>query len=270
MTNLPEEPKVIQGIDVSITDYPHHVAFDVGHVNGLIVNYKYFCGGSIVASRWLLSAAHCFISQNGTVRRKFNVLAGTDDITFRKDHFRVVKGFRIPKNFRDSGATNLNDIAMVLLAESLKFSKTVKAINFPQEGEDEEFYDKIVTVAGFGYYEYPKSVDFKWVSNASEKLKAVNLTLYRPKRCTEIFGNILFNQTRHLCAGSYSGEGLCYGDSGGGLLGKRWDGSWVLLGVAVRIKQADCRFQGPLAVFTRLITYLPWINESFEMYTSGI
>ena len=79
-----------------------------------------------------------------------------------------------------------------------------------------------------------------------------------------------YDSKAHLCAGKglESGSGGCRGDSGGPLVCQK-DGTWYLHG-AVSFGKQGCQTTA-YTVFTRITTYIPWINDKIGinkyMYT---
>jgi len=88
-TIKPGGSRIVGGKRTDIKDNPWQVALIVTQSDGL----SYLCGGSIIAQKWVLTAAHCFgqaperaqrtISQNGqpVEGSKPNALSFTTDIS---------------------------------------------------------------------------------------------------------------------------------------------------------------------------------------------
>ena len=75
-----------------------------------------------------------------------------------------------------------------------------------------------------------------------------------------------YDSEAHLCAGRglESGSGGCQGDSGGPLVCEKY-GTWYLHG-AVSFGKRGCPTTA-YTVFTRITTYVPWINDKIGAST---
>ncbi|MCH9686333.1 MAG: serine protease, partial [Deltaproteobacteria bacterium] len=60
-----DDDRIVGGSNISITEAPWQVSVQF--------NGQHFCGGSIIDEEWILSAAHCFTSGNGTPQSVANV-----------------------------------------------------------------------------------------------------------------------------------------------------------------------------------------------------
>jgi len=203
-------PAIVGGSQVSIGQAPWQVA-----VEAVIPEEKGFveilCGGSILDSSHILTAAHCvFDSKTSklTPAEDFTVRAGTSDLAFHggaEEQERAVTDARPHPYYTydsDGGRVNPDDVAVLTLQEPLVLGPAATPISLiaagssPTEGTP-------VNLTGFGE-EDPAT------NELNEKLYSLGMTVGWPRECGGENDAVL------ICASSPSGT-PCNGDSGGGL-----------------------------------------------------
>lgn len=174
----------------------------------------HFCGGSVIAKRWVLTAAHCLVGEKAD---KLQVAVGRtniDDLSTGQTLFvdRVVI-------HPDYAKTGTFDAALVHLTSDAN----VPAIALAPLGEDSlEQQGARLTVAGWG-------TEFFGSPFIPAQLKAVDVSAVADGNCTTN-GLAGFQPDSEICAEALGGDS-CQGDSGGPLFGNLADGRRVQVGI---------------------------------------
>ncbi|XP_055596188.1 trypsin-4-like [Uranotaenia lowii] len=181
--------RIVGGFEISIAEVPWQVSLRDGN---------HFCGGSIIGSKWVLTAAHCIESSNNP-RPSIRYGSSNSENGYTA---KLKRSIRHP-NYKGSDY----DYALLELAQSISFSNNVKAITLPQQ--DETVYaGTMCLVSGWG------TTQNFW--DDTTKLRAANVPTIAYDDCNEAYyGKIT---PRMICAGYWNGGiDSCQGDSGGPL-----------------------------------------------------
>lgn len=127
--------RIVNGFDAKRRQFPYVVSLrstkDSGH----------FCGGAILSSRWIVTAAHCTESE---ITGSFYVFAGSNDL--RNDGI-VYNVSRIVMHPEYDEIDTQMDIALLHTSQAIEFNRLVQPISLPIEDTPP---DILVTVAGWG------------------------------------------------------------------------------------------------------------------------
>ncbi|XP_066495427.1 tissue-type plasminogen activator [Tiliqua scincoides] len=219
-------------------------------------HYGYQCGGILINSCWVLSAAHCLEEKFDSKRLKI-VLGRTSRTNpeGNEQQFEVEKYF-LHEKF-DSRILD-NDIVLLKLkpifGECAIETDTVRPVCLPEPGLKLPDWTEC-EVSGYGKHTQTSAF-------FSERLKEGHVRLYPDNQCIP---QRLANRTvtkNMLCAGDTRNlDDACKGDSGGPLVCQN-DGRMTLIGI---ISWGEgCGKKDTPGVYTNVVRYLDWIREKMS------
>lgn len=220
------------------------------------VNGRPGCGGSIIANRWIVTAAHC-VDRRENQPYSFKVRVGEHDRNFDEDSevdMQVEKVFMHEQYNR----RNLNnDIALFKLKKPILFGKYVQPVCLP-EADVKPGHECYIT--GWGKIKHPGSMH-SYLQQA--KMPAVSNAVCDAKNYRSIGIHVTDNM---ICGGDGGKTRIsgCHGDSGGPYVCKV-NGRWELHG-DVSHGSSTCSSKASYTVFARTTYFKRWIESKIRKY----
>jgi len=243
-----DKRRIIGGVSAKTDQYPWQVALMQGSNS-----QDSFCGGTLLSSDTVLTAAHCVFSSSVYV----GIPQG--DVTLQSSRNIRSSQILIHPYYSSSGIPNY-DFAIIKLSSPVEFSDSVQPICLPNPNES--YDDTLAEVAGWG------NTDANGY-NFPESLQTVNVTTMTNKQCQEdlekIQIDVPYKITSNMICAAALGKNTCNGDSGGPLITLSKDGSHysqigvVSWGVANETSWGlSCSTTSP-GVYSRVTDQLYWI-----------
>ncbi|XP_058803624.1 clotting factor B-like [Phymastichus coffea] len=219
----------------------------------------HMCGGSLISTIHVLTAAHCFQEDidAGAFSIPVSVEVGSTVIG-QGQRFGIKRvSYYAGYGNRLSGKSNENDIGVVHLSSPVTISSTVATINLPAP------YTPVlpltpVILTGFGTWYFGTS---KVSGPMSPVLKRLDAVIVSTTECDQYYKEKMgsYVSSDKICAKRGPGYGACRGDSGGPLVDSTKS---IVLGV-VSGGDAECS-NGQPDTYTDVSQFIPYIYE--ELY----
>lgn len=209
-----------------------------------------FCGGTLVAPRIVVTAAHCIEPE---YVKKLHVAMGlADGLNLQLNKPVKVQGMIVHEAFAPSSLKN--DIALLYLEDysGVQFERPVESININRDVSNPAPAGPSARVVGLG-----NTTSLGWLFDGI--IREVDVPVVDVKKCAEKYEII---DGRQICAGDMQVGGVdsCQGDSGGPLLVRDAKGQWTLAGV---VSFGDgCAQKSAPGVYTRVASYADWIDQA--------
>ncbi|CAB3247288.1 unnamed protein product [Arctia plantaginis] len=234
--------RIVEGFAAKLGDFPYQAGLIADVTGGLSV-----CGGSLLNERRVLTAAHCW-HDGQQQARGFVVVLGS--LTLFSGGIRIQTSKVVMHN-KYNPVTKRNDIAMIYLSKTIRFSNIISPIALPSRKDvNKNFVGDTAIASGFGLTRDGEKLHSKTF------LSFVKLKVISNSQCRQGFQIV---RRSNICSKGVRGENVCGGDSGGPLVITRRK-KRILIGVTSFGTTRRCQNSLPSA-FTRVTSYIDWINN---------
>ncbi|XP_027697965.1 serine protease 42-like [Vombatus ursinus] len=247
--------KVIRGQAAPPTKWPWQVSLQVYH--------KHMCGGSLIDTEWVLTAAHCILwDYNYTVK-----LGDTSYYASENSTIATVKDILIHPSYSEFIFVK-NDLALVHLESPVTLTQKIQPICLPSS----KFHVKNGTrcwMAGWGQTTEKKEDSHPLV------LLEIDLYIIERKYCNKMLRKSLLISAfvsivdkKMLCAYHPEGKDACQGDSGGPLACEIGQHTWVQVGIVSW--GIGCGKPEVPGIYTKVSSFSTWIVRTINQEGSSL
>ncbi|XP_059051620.1 serine protease snake-like [Achroia grisella] len=248
---------IVGGQSADQGEFPHMAAIGFTNFDG---GYNFNCGGSLISPRFVLTAGHCtrdpgakdpepVIVRLGDQNIDPSVSDGANPVDVSIKRIHKHPDYRPPARY--------NDIALLELNSAVEFESAIRPACLWRQ-------------SGFGGQ--TKAIATGWgvvnpdTRELAKDLQKVSLSLFDNSDCDAKLLNTRYRHWKGLspsqmCAGELrGGKDTCQGDSGSPLQIASKDNQCIFHIIGITSFGKQCAKSGLPAVYTRISSYLDWIE----------
>ncbi len=247
----PQPPEIVGGVEATPGEWPWQVALVLAGYSDLYQGQQ--CGGTLVATRWVVTAAHCMFETGSDMYVDYDAVAGVHNLENPDPGYQQIHVDKIVIHPNYDPNSDDYDIALLRLASPVTLGgsgATAVALAPLVPANVGDLAGVMAVVTGWG--------DTSGSGSYSPVLMKVGVPIITNAACDSVpdyNGGISDNM---LCAGGEAagGKDSCQGDSGGPLVAPI-NGAWQLAGIVSW--GSGCGDPGVPGVYTRVSRFTNWI-----------
>ncbi|NXC73468.1 TRY1 protein, partial [Anhinga anhinga] len=225
-----DDDKIVGGYPCPANSAPYQVSLNSGY---------HFCGGSLIDSQWVLSAAHCYKS-------RIQVLVGTQNFAHNESTQQLISSDKVIPHSNFSRTTLDNDIMLIKLSEPAQLNRAVQTIPLPTSCVAA---GTTCLISGWGN-------TFNSDDPYPDNLQCLEAPVLSSSECTEAYPEKITENM--ICIGFMEGgKDSCQGDSGGPVVCNGQLQGIVSWGMG-------CAQKGYPGVYTKVCNYVSWIKDTMS------
>jgi secreted trypsin-like serine protease len=234
-----DDDKIVGGTTARVGDWGWQIL--------LYRSGSFICGGQLINSGWVLTAAHC---TTGSTAGVFTIDIGIHDRNAPESWVVRRTVSRLIQHPSYNNANYNNDISLLKLSATVTYRNEIVPICIPDSA-----VNSATCIAG------KTSFATGWGTTSSggsttRYLTEVSMPIMTETACRNVNGNNVNYALYHVCAGG-SGKDSCQGDSGGPLVVLHTNSLYYLCGLTSW--GIGC---GNGGVYTRISSYTSWISST--------
>nr|XP_061821067.1 suppressor of tumorigenicity 14 protein-like [Nerophis lumbriciformis] len=237
--------KIVGGSDAGAGSWPWQVSLQMER-------YGHVCGATLLAGRWLVSAAHCFQDSDAVKYsdpRAWRAFMGLRVMTAGGSGAATRPVRRILPHPKYEQLTSDYDIALLELGAPVFFNDLVQPVCVPAPSHAFAIGASCY-VTGWGVLAED--------GDLATRLQEASVRIVNRNTCNKLYDDAV--TPRMLCAGTLQGGvDACQGDSGGPLVCLERGRRWFLAGIVSWGE--GCARQNRPGVYTQVVKFTDWIHQ---------
>lgn len=208
----PPSSYIVGGETTQPNEFPYQVSIQIT---------EHTCGGAIINKRWIVSAAHCFLTLTPS---NWRIVAGEHNLRGIDATQVTYQVAQIINHPRYSPMNSLeNDIALLQTTSDIKFNQFVQPVCVASKDYG-DLVGQPTTITGWGALREGGAF--------SRYLQKATVPVMSNEECQKNYPEEIIFATS-ICAANttHGGVDACLGDSGGPLVHRNKNGSEVLAGI---------------------------------------
>ncbi|XP_068113930.1 cationic trypsin-3-like [Hyperolius riggenbachi] len=226
------DDKIVGGYTCPESSIPYQVSLNAGY---------HFCGGSLINTLWVVSAAHCY-------QKRIQVRLGEHNIDVLEGPEQFVQSSKVIPHPQYNPNTLDNDIMLIRLNKPVRFNTNVRAVNLPTQCGR---VGSRCLISGWGN-------TLSDGDNYPQLLQCLQAPILSDQQCHNAYPDKITQNM--MCLGYLEGgKDSCQGDSGGPVVCNGELQGVVSWGYG-------CAEPGYPGVYTKVCNYLSWIQKTTSSY----